>query len=183
MFEFLENTDRSLFLFLNGMYCSFCDVLMPYLTELWVWIPLFTWWLYELYKKYQKKLLLIVLFVVALVVVTDQGSNLIKKSVKRYRPSHNIEIKDQVHVVKDYRGVEYGFISTHAANVFGVAFFVFFLLRPARKIIVLSLFAWALFIGYTRVYLGVHYPLDVAGGAILGFISAFILSKICLKLV
>jgi len=183
MLDFIENTDRQLFLYLNGMHCDFYDAVMPYLTELWVWIPLFAWWLYELYKKYQKKLLVLVFFVAALIVVTDQGSNVIKRSVKRYRPSHNIEMKDQVHVVKDYRGGEYGFISNHAANVFGVAFFAFFLLRPAKKRIVLSLFAWALFIGYTRVYLGVHYPLDVAGGALWGLISAFILSKICLKLV
>jgi len=183
MLELLENTDRSLFLFLNGMHCSFCDKVMPYLTEFWVWTPLFAWWLYLLYKRYQKKLLVLVLCIPFLIVITDQGSNVIKNVVKRHRPSHNVEIREMVHVVNNYKGGEYGFVSNHAANVFGVAFFVFFMIRPAKKMVVFSLFAWAIFIAYTRIYLGVHYPLDVAGGAILGFVAAVILSKICLKLV
>lgn len=182
MLEFLENTDRAFFLFLNGIRCGFFNKTMPYLTELWVWIPLFSWWLYLLYKKYRKKLLVIIPFVVALVIVTDQGANVIKNSVKRYRPSHNTEIWHKVQLVNNYMGGEYGFISNHAANVFGVAFFVFFLLRPAKKIVVFSLFAWAVFIGYSRIYLGVHYPLDIAGGALLGFFAAILLSTLCKRI-
>ncbi len=182
MLDLIENTDRALFLYLNGMHCSFCDAVMPYLTEFWVWIPLFCWWLFELYKKYQKKVVTVVLCTIALIILTDQGANMIKNSVKRYRPSHNVAIKDIVHTVNDHKGGVYGFISNHAANVFGVAFYIFFLLRPTRKIILISLFMWAAFIAYTRIYLGVHYPLDVLGGAIWGFISAFLVSKLCFKL-
>jgi undecaprenyl-diphosphatase len=178
MLELVENTDRELFLFLNGMRCGFFDKTMPYLTELWVWIPLFAWWLYELYKKYKKKIVAIILFLIVLIVFTDQGANLIKNSVKRYRPSHNLGIRSEVKLINNYMGGEYGFVSNHAANVFGVAFFAFFLLRPTRKIIVFSLFAWALFIGYSRIYLGVHYPLDIAGGALLGLAAAWLLSTI-----
>ncbi|HXB41935.1 MAG TPA: phosphatase PAP2 family protein [Bacteroidia bacterium] len=179
--EFLKHIDRELFLFLNGFHCSFCDAIMPYLTELWVWIPLFLWWLYLLCKKYGKKVLSIAILIAALIFTSDQGANLIKKSVKRYRPSHNIEIKDKVHIVDEKRGGEYGFISNHSSNVFALAFFLFFLLKPAKKIVYISLFTWAIFIGYTRIYLGVHYPLDIAGGAIWGFVIAFIFSKISLK--
>ncbi len=183
MLQFLEDADRQVFLFLNGMHCGFCDTVMPYLTELWVWIPLFAWWLWLLYRKFDNHIVKIVLCLAALILITDQGANIIKNSVKRYRPSHNVEIQNKVHVVNDYKGGEYGFISNHAANVWGVAFFAFFLLRPTKKLIVVSLFGWAIFICYTRIYLGVHYPLDVAGGAIFGFIAAFFMSKLCRKFV
>jgi len=183
MREFLENTDRNLFLYLNGKHSAFFDAIMPLITEFWAWVPLFIWWGWLLYKKYPKKLLIIVLFIAGLILATDQGANGIKNTVKRYRPSHNPEIGAQVHVVNNHKGGQYGFVSNHAANVFGVAFFLFFLLRPAKKIVVASLFAWALFICYTRIYLGMHYPADLAGGATWGFICAYILSRFCLKLV
>lgn len=177
MLEALKNTDASLFLYLNGMHCPACDAVMPYLTEFWMWIPLFAWWLWLLFKKYGKKVISVVLFLIVLIVVTDQGANVIKKSVKRYRPTHNLQIKDKVHVVNDYRGGEYGFVSNHAANVWGVAIFVFLLLRPVKKVIVFSFFAWALFICYTRIYLGVHYPLDLVGGALLGVVAGYLIAK------
>jgi len=86
-------------------------------------------------------------------------------------------------VVNEYRGGEYGFVSNHAANVFGLAFFLFMLLKPTKKLVALSLFAWASFVCYTRIYLGVHYPLDIVGGALWGTLVGFIFSKICFKLV
>ena len=182
MLQLLEDIDRSLFLLLNGMRCGFFDKTMPYLTELWLWIPLFCWWLYDLFKKYRKKIIVVIVCLAALVVITDQGANLVKNSVKRYRPSHNLEITGQVATVNNYMGGQYGFVSNHAANVFGVAFFVFFMLRPTKRILVLSLFAWAFFIGYTRIYLGVHYPLDIAGGAMLGLAAALVISITCKRL-
>ncbi len=182
MFQFLENTDKELFLYLNGIHCSFCDAVMPVLTEFWIWIPLFAWWVFKLYRKYENKVITVLIFVAVLLFVSDQGANIIKKSVKRYRPSHNIELQEKVHIVKDYRGGQYGFISNHASNVFAVAFFLFFMLRPAKKMLLASLFIWALFVCYTRIYLGVHYPLDIAGGALWGFICALIVSKICFKI-
>jgi undecaprenyl-diphosphatase len=178
MFQVLENADRALFLYLNGKHCDLCDKVMPVLTELWVWIPLFAWWFFELYKKHKKKVAVIILCVVALVFCTDQGANLIKKSVKRYRPTHNLEIQQQVHAVNNYKGGQFGFVSNHAANVWGISFFVFFLLRPAKKIVVFSLFAWAIFICYSRIYLGVHYPLDILGGAIWGTLCAIAVYRI-----
>lgn len=178
MLSFLKNTDRDLFLFLNGMHSDFCDMVMPYLTSFWVWIPLFAWWLYEVYKKHKQKTALIAVFVLALILASDQGSSLIKKSVKRYRPSHNTEISQKVHIVDGYRGGEYGFISSHASNSFAIAVFAFLLLRPAKKILILSLFLYACITCYTRIYLGVHYPLDILGGALLGSILAIIFYKI-----
>lgn len=181
MLEFLKNSDRDTFLYLNGLHNGFCDLLMPYLSTSWAWTPLFAWWLYEVYKRYAKKTALIILFVLALIAASDQGSGLIKKSVKRYRPTHNTEISEKVHTVDGYKGGQFGFISSHAANAFAIAMFVFLLMRPAKKMLAISVFGYAILTSYSRIYLGVHYPLDILGGALLGTILAVIFSKIYFK--
>ncbi len=183
MLDFLRNTDKDLFLCLNGMHNGFFDSVMPYLTGFWVWIPLFIWWLYEVYKRHKLKTIAILFFAVALIFASDQSANVIKKSVKRYRPTHNIEIQEKVHVFDDYRGGEFGFVSGHASTSFAIAVFVFLLMRPDKKLFLLSLFLWACITAYSRIYLGVHYPLDILGGALLGSLIAFIFYKIYSKFV
>jgi undecaprenyl-diphosphatase len=175
--DFLRNIDKDLFLYLNGTHCGFCDLIMPYLSTSWIWTPLFAWALYEVYKKYRKKTIVIAIFVVGLIFASDQGSGFIKKSVKRYRPTYNIEIREKVHTVDGYRGGEYGFISSHAANSFAIAVFVFLLMRPTKRLLVISLFLYAFVTCFSRIYLGVHYPLDILGGALLGSILAFVFYK------
>jgi undecaprenyl-diphosphatase len=179
--DFLRNTDKDLFLYLNGMHCGFCDLIMPYLTNFWIWLPLFAWALYEVYKKYRQKTIIIAICVMGLIFAADQGSGLIKKSVKRYRPTYNIEIREKVHTVDEYRGGKYGFISSHAANSFAIAVFAFLLMRPSKKLLVISLFLYAFVTCFSRIYLGVHYPLDILGGALLGSILAWVFYKIFSK--
>jgi undecaprenyl-diphosphatase len=181
MFEVLENTDRELFLYLNGGHNDFFDAVMPYLTGLWIWLPLFAWWLYRIYRKYHHKTVIITIFTLVLILASDQGSGLVKNTVKRYRPTHNTEIKDKVHVVNDYRGGQFGFISSHAANAFAVALFIFLLMRKSGLLFTLSLFLYAILTSYSRIYLGVHYPSDILGGALLGTLLAFLFHKIYLK--
>lgn len=182
MFQTLKNIDRDLLLFGNSLHNSFFDAVIPHLTDFWVWIPLFIWWTYELYKIYGKKLALIIICVVGLLVATDRTSVLIKNSVKRYRPTHNIELKDKIYVVNEYRGGQYGYVSSHSTNAFAVAFFIFLLIKTKpKKWMKISLFLWAFIFCYTRIYLGVHYPFDLLSGALLGALLAFLLYKIFCK--
>jgi undecaprenyl-diphosphatase len=97
----------------------------------------------------------------------------------RFRPSQEPTLEGLVHLVNGYKGGLYGFASSHAANTFGIAFFVWLTLRAHYRWIIL-IFAWAAFMTYTRIYLGVHYPGDIIVGAVVGFGSGWIGHK-CTK--
>ncbi len=166
----------------NSFHNTFFDAVIPHLTDFWVWIPLFIWWGYELFKIYKRKLLIIIFFVIGLLVITDRSSVLIKNSVKRYRPTHHAEIGPQINVVNGYRGGQYGYVSSHATNAFAIACFLFLLIRSyPKKPMKISLFLWAFILCYTRIYLGVHYPFDLLSGGLLGAFFAFLVYKIFSK--
>lgn len=174
MFKAAKDIDSALLVWGNSFHNPFFDRLMPWLTNPLVWLPLFVWWFYEVYHVHGRKLWQILVCIAVLIFATDRSSVLIKDSVKRYRPTHNLLIKDKVHVVNDYRGGEYGYVSSHAANSFALAFFLFFMLKPSNRLTKASIFGWALLFCYTRIYLGVHYPFDLLSGALLGTLWAFI---------
>lgn len=180
--EWLESLDRSLFLFLNGFHHSWLDVFFSYVGLVGTWIPLYVVILLVLIRRFKKKIWLNLLMVAFLVLATDQSSVALKNSVQRFRPSHNIEIRERVHVLNDERGGKFGFVSSHAANMWGIAIFVFMTLRPTRKFSVFLLFAWASLVSYGRIYAGVHYPADVAAGAILGIALGLIFYNVQAKL-
>lgn len=136
------------------------------------WIPLYLLIIYFAVKKYGKRALLVILVIILTFVFADLISNLIKHSVHRYRPTHNLFIQDTVHTVSGYRGGKFGFVSSHAANTFGVATIMVLLLRNKYSFL---LFLWPVIVSYSRIYLGVHYPADIIGGAITGAIIAYIL--------
>lgn len=182
MFESLKKIDEQLLLFGNSLHNSFFDTIIPHLTNFWVWIPLFIWWAVELYKIYSRKLIIIVFCIIGLLVVTDRSSVFIKNAVKRYRPTHNIELKEKIHVINDYRGGQYGYVSSHATNAVAIACFIFLLLKAyPKKWLKLSLLLWAIILCYTRIYLGVHYPFDLLSGGLLGIMWAFLFHKIFVK--
>jgi undecaprenyl-diphosphatase len=108
------------------------------------------------------------------VALTDQiASHLIKNWVQRLRPSHEPSLSGLVHLVNGYRGGKFGFVSSHAANSFGIALFLFFLLRKSLPQIGYILFPWAIAVSYSRIYLGVHYPADILGGALIGLLTGW----------
>jgi undecaprenyl-diphosphatase len=179
MFESLEQIDRSLFLLINSWHSVLLDNVMFYISQMWIFTPLFLYWLYLVYRKEgTKKLLILLGFTGLLILLTDQTSNQTKHSVKRYRPSHNTEIMNQVHTVNGYRGGQYGFFSGHASNAFGVATLLFFMLASRPMWFRLICFLWASVTAYSRIYLGVHYPSDIMVGALVGIIWGLIIFEL-----
>jgi undecaprenyl-diphosphatase len=179
MIDQLELLDRQLFLLINACNSPVFDLVMYYVSQMWIFLPLFFYWLYLVYNKVGlKKLLILLSFLVVLIALTDQTSNQTKHAVKRYRPSHNLEIQAQVHSVNGYKGGQYGFFSGHSTNSFGVAMLLFLLFSTNKLWLRLSFFLWAALTAYSRVYLGVHYPSDIFVGMLVGLFWGFIVYQL-----
>lgn len=140
------------------------------------WIPLYIILLLLIIVRFKKQSAWIILAIIVLITLSDIiSTRLIKDIVERYRPSHNPELEGLVHLVKNYHGGNYGFVSSHAANTFALATFVSLLFK--NKWLSGGLFIWAGIVSYSRIYLGVHYPGDILAGACLGILLAILVSK------
>ena len=172
MLEQLIELDNHIFLTLNGSDSVYWDALMWIISDKLTWVPMLLVLLYVLAKNCEGwgEWLLMVFALVLVVLVADRvSSGLIKPMVARWRPTHAAEFVHSIDTVYGYRGGRYGFVSSHAANTFAVAVFLWLLLRS--KMVGLALVAWAMISSYSRVYLGVHYPGDIFCGALLGIVS------------
>lgn len=174
MLEHLLELDKEIFIHLNGYHNPFWDSVMVLITDKLVWLPLYAYLLYLIFKDYGKEGWIIAAGIILTIVLADQiTSSIMKPYFARLRPSHEPTLQSVIHLVDNYKGGKYGFASSHAANTFGIAAFLFLLFRETRKWII-TLFAWAAVVTYSRIYLGVHYPGDILAGAIIGILSAFL---------
>ncbi len=168
--------DRSAFLAINGAHAPWADGLMLAVSNMLLWFPLYLFFLYLLQRRFGWRGLAWSVPVLALMVLcSDKGSVvLFKETVQRLRPCHALDLDGLVHLVYPGCGGQFGFVSSHASNHFAIAAFMAGMLRGVPRWATPVLLFWALLIGYSRVYLGVHYPGDVLVGAVYGAIIGFI---------
>ena len=166
--------DQGLMLKLNGSDSIYMDAVMKLFSTTWVWIPLALTAVIILFKNNTLRNFILVAFMLALTVfLCDRlSSGLIKPWVGRLRPCQDPAILDQIDIVNGSRSGKYGFISSHAANCFGVFMFLTLLLR--HKMLGISLFIWASIDSFSRIYLGLHYPGDILCGAVFGMVVAVV---------
>ncbi|RDY60994.1 phosphatase PAP2 family protein [Flagellimonas nanhaiensis] len=181
MLEQLVQLDKDLFLFLNALGTERWDGFWMFMTTTRNSAPLYLLLLYFTYKNFGLKKTGIVLLAVALLITcTDQLSNFFKYGVGRLRPCHDPEISTLMRLVKSYCGGKFSYFSAHAANSFGPAVFFTILFHRKVKYMGMLLILWACIVGYSRIYIGVHFPLDVITGAIVGAVFGWLFSKLAI---
>lgn len=177
MLDYLNDIDADALLAVNGWHDVFQDSLWWMVSAKWasVLLVLALFWLL-LHQNRRHALLVLVMLALAFVLADQLSSGLIKHLVERLRPTHDPSLENAVHVINGYRGGLYGFVSSHAANSFAAATLLSFVIR--YRLVIFSLFTWALLQCYSRVYLGVHYPGDILGGIVVGVLVGWLVWRL-----
>ena len=183
--DWILKLDTQIFLAINGWHSETWDGIMWWISGKTTWWPFYLLLLAFMAWKLKWQLVPILLFIILVITLADQTSvHLFKNVFLRLSPCHEPSLDGLVHLVNNKCGGQYGFISSHAANSFAVAFLV--LLWIKKRWFTALMLSWALLVAYSRVYLGVHYPGDVLAGGIWGagcgtvlfLLSRWILSKL-----
>ena len=180
MIEEILKLDSKLFLYLNNLGTSKFDIFWISLSKIEanILMYLFLILLFFYIQKIRPKLIYIIylFFVIALMIaITDQGANIFKDSFQRLRPCYNESIIDSFRLVKENCGGKYGFFSAHASNSFSLAIFFGLLFINRIRYIIMITIVYASLISYSRIYLGVHYPIDIFFGGFFGIFVGFVM--------
>lgn len=180
LWQLLDQWDKKLFIILNSRFTnSVFDLLLPYFRDSVFWAPLYLFILAFITLNYGKKGWWWSIAFLCTVAITDMVSSRVFKEVfERLRPCQDPYFSENVRLLIKYCSGSFSFTSSHAANHFGIATFVTFTFYPTFGRWLLLSYLWAFFIAYAQVYVGVHYPLDVIGGAVIGLLAGLLTSKI-----
>ncbi len=152
-----------------NLHADWSNVIVPLLREKYTWIPVYVFILAFVLINFKWKGALWVLTLLVVVAMADLTSTrLFKNKVKRLRPCHNEQVVEKLDMMVGCGGL-YGFVSSHAANHFGISFFILYTLGGIFRRVRVPVILWACLVAFAQVYVGVHYPLDVLCGAFLGW--------------
>ena len=175
MLDRIKQIDTELLIFLNNLGNKSWDPLWVSITDKFTFLPLFILIIFFLFKKNGTKgLLVILLFISVLILFTDQFTNVVKDFTQRLRPCRLDELQGLLRDI-DIRCGKYGFFSAHAANSISVTIFIINCVdESVKKFLKPVLILWVMIFSYSRIYLGVHYPLDTIFGLSFGIFSGFL---------
>ena len=175
MLDRIKQIDTELLIFLNNLGNKSWDPLWVSITDKFTFLPLFILIIFFLFKKNGTKgLLVIFLFISVLILFTDQFTNVVKDFTQRLRPCRLDELQGLLRDI-DIRCGKYGFFSAHAANSISVTIFIINCVdESVKKFLKPVLILWVIIFSYSRIYLGVHYPLDTIFGLSFGIFSGFL---------
>lgn len=179
MFEEILKYDKEVFLILNNFGSESWDGFWMFITNKFSSIPIYLLLIYLTYKQIGLKKTLALIAVGTLMIVATNGlADFFKYGVQRLRPCFDSDVSHLARLVKDTCGGKFGYFSAHAGNTMAVAVFFSVLLKEKYKIIGIFLFIWAIFIAYSRIYIGVHFPLDVFSGMVIGLFFGWLFAKL-----
>lgn len=175
----INQTDHALFSLINGWHSEALDPLMVGISSRWLAIPLYLVLAILLFKKFGKQFPWVVLAVVLMILLSDQLSVAVKFFVERLRPCHDELFSNSIHLVNNKCGGSFGFYSSHASNTAALAVFAYQLLK--LKSLSIFLCIWVFLVGYSRIYLGAHFPGDVLMGWFMGASIGWLSAYLCLR--
>jgi undecaprenyl-diphosphatase len=173
----INQLDTQAFLWLNSLHIDYFDPIMLWITGRNSWFPMYGILIGSIVWLQKRKSIGVLLMIIFSIIISDQiCSSILKPLVHRLRPCHEPTIQNIVHIVGNCGG-QFGFCSSHAANTFALV--TCLLLLFGKQINGLKyLYIWAIIVSYSRIYVGVHYPLDVLSGAGIGVLSSLFCNKI-----
>jgi len=183
MIEEILKLDSQLFLFLNNLGSPTFDNFWIYLSykesNILFYLALLIFYFFSESKKIKLTEVFYSLFFIAIMIaIADQTANLFKDSFQRLRPCYNESLISFVRLVNESCGGKYGFFSAHASNSFSLAVFFGLLFKNKFRFIIYMTLFYAFLISFSRIYLGVHFPLDIFFGGVYGIITGLVIFRI-----